>query len=90
MSHEQSSAEKRDAALAVVQNAGFAPVQMPNEWHYKVGRFDWWPTTGRFYDQRTGEGGYWVEALLGKLRRDAARDAEAREVEELKAEGKIV
>lgn len=35
--------------------------------HYRVGQFDFWPTTGKFYNQRTGEGGRGVYNLLEKI-----------------------
>ena len=35
--------------------------------HYRVGQFDFWPTTGKFYNQRTAEGGRGVFNLLKRL-----------------------
>jgi hypothetical protein len=32
--------------------------------HYRVGRFSFWPTTGKFYDETTGEKGRGVFNLI--------------------------
>lgn len=32
--------------------------------HYRVGDFDFWPTTGKFYNQRTGQKGRGVRNLI--------------------------
>lgn len=33
-------------------------------YHYRVSAFDFWPTTGKFYNQRSGEKGRGVRNLL--------------------------
>jgi hypothetical protein len=35
--------------------------------HYKVGEFSFWPTTGKFYNPKTGEKGRGVKNLIKKL-----------------------
>lgn len=35
--------------------------------HYRVGEFDFWPSTGKFYNQKTGERGRGVFNLLKKI-----------------------
>lgn len=32
--------------------------------HYRVGDFDFWPTTGKFYNQKTGQKGRGVKNLI--------------------------
>jgi hypothetical protein len=36
--------------------------------HYRVGRFNFWPTTGKFYDPKTGEKGRGVRNLINKVK----------------------
>lgn len=35
--------------------------------HYRVGDYDFWPTTGKFYNQKTGERGRGVYNLIRKI-----------------------
>ena len=35
--------------------------------HYRVGRFNYWPTTGKFYDPKTGEKGRGIRNLINKI-----------------------
>ena len=35
--------------------------------HYRVGEFDYWPTTGKFYNQKTGQKGRGVFNLMRAL-----------------------
>lgn len=35
--------------------------------HYKVGDYNYWPTTGKFYNQKTGERGRGVYKLIKKI-----------------------
>jgi hypothetical protein len=46
------------------------PVKMLNEEsaHYRVGQFDFWPTTGKYYNQKTKEKGRGVFNLIRKLK----------------------
>ena len=36
--------------------------------HYRVESFDFWPSTGKFYNQRTGERGRGVVNLIKRLK----------------------
>ena len=35
--------------------------------HYRVEGFDFWPSTGKFYDQKTGEKGRGVKELIKRV-----------------------
>lgn len=72
-----TSEQKRDEAVAAVEAAGFPVKRFPNPWHLKVGRFDWWPTSEKYHDQRAGEGGRGNAALLAQLRRDREEEESA-------------
>ena len=37
--------------------------------HYRVGPFDYWPTTGKFYNQKTGEFGRGVKNLIKRVKK---------------------
>jgi hypothetical protein len=77
-------------AIERLRSEGYEPRQMPNEYHLKIGQVNYWPTTGKWHDERGGQTGDRWATLLRRLAAIRAKAAEDREIEELKAEGKIV
>jgi hypothetical protein len=56
-------------SIALLKEKGIAFQVLNGELsHYRVGDYDFWATTGKFYNQKTGERGRGVFNLIKKLR----------------------
>lgn len=71
--YKEERAEKKkqntENSLRILKDKGYT-VKTLNEHtrHYRVGEFDYWPSTGKFYNQKTGEKGRGVFKLIKKLK----------------------
>ena len=54
-------------SLKILEKEGIK-VKRFSDWHYKVGDYDFWPTTGKFINRVTKEGGRGVFNLLKILK----------------------
>ncbi len=82
--------ETVDRAVATLESLGYEVRRMPNEWHLKVGTVNYWPTTGKWYDDGIGGRGGREATLIRHLAMRVARAEEDREIEQMKADGTIV
>jgi len=70
--HEESQAKKASNeknSLAILKAKGIeVKVLNAGSRHYRVGTFDFWPSTGKFYNQKTGQKGRGVFNLIKLLK----------------------
>lgn len=66
--HRKTMKEKRKVsahqALLKLQKAGIKFQAMKGDGHYRVGEYDFWPSSEKFYSQKTKIRGRWVENLI--------------------------
>lgn len=63
--------DNEEKSLALLREIGI-PYRVLNEStsHYRVGGYDYWPTTGKFYNQKTKEVGRGVKNLINKIKNE--------------------
>lgn len=71
---KEAKKEKRWAnersSLRILEESGKSmrvELLSPTSAHYRVNEYDFWPTTGKFYNQKTGEKGRGVFNLLKRI-----------------------
>lgn len=65
---QKKKAQNELQSLEVLERNGIEYTLLDqNSKHYRVGRFNYWPTTGKFYDPKTGEKGRGVFNLIKKI-----------------------
>jgi hypothetical protein len=63
-----------EMSIALLSESGIKyEVLSKDSCHYRVGRFSFWPTTGKYYDPKTGEKGRGVFKLIRIIKRDGKR-----------------
>jgi hypothetical protein len=69
--HKDSQEKRRRnevESIAVLRRCGIRfDLLSAESSHYRVGRFNFWPTTGKFYDPQTGEKGRGVLNLINLI-----------------------
>lgn len=60
---KKRSNEKSSISLLIANNIPFKLLSADSS-HYRVGDFDYWPTTGLFYNQKTKRKGRGVKKLI--------------------------
>lgn len=64
---QERRASNREKSLAILRERGIEYKTFTQD-HYRVGEFDYWPSTGKFYNQRTKQKGRGVFNLLRVLK----------------------
>jgi hypothetical protein len=67
--NRQKKLENEKKSIKILKDKGFE-IKILNEYtsHYRIKDFDFWPTTGKFYNQSTGEKGRGVFNLIKKIK----------------------
>lgn len=67
--NKQKKLQNEKQSIAILRKRGIEfKMLSESSAHYRVGDFDFWPTTGKFYNQKTGERGRGVFTLLKKIK----------------------
>jgi len=65
---QKKKQENEKSSIELLKSQGIDFIKMKGACHYKVGEYDYWASTGKFYNQKTGEKGRGVKNLIKTIR----------------------
>jgi len=66
--------KNEELSIALLEKSGIKYEVLSNDSrHYRVGRFSFWPTTGKYYDPKTGQKGRGVFKLISIIKSDGKK-----------------
>ena len=69
---QRKKANNEHFSIELLRSKGIKIIELSRlNCHYRVGEFDFWPTTGKFYCQKTGQKGRGVKNLIEKLKNES-------------------
>lgn len=65
---QEKKQSNHESSIAILKRSGIPFQTMKGSVHYKIGKWNFWPSTGKFWNEETDQKGRGVFNLINKIR----------------------